>query len=46
MIWVILLGKRRLKTKLMAEERPPEDSLRLFSSSEDRIKGREHTSAA
>lgn len=43
-IWVILLGKRRLQNKLMVEKRPFEDSLQLFSCSANRIKGHEHKS--
>lgn len=39
-IWVIVLGKRRLKNKLMAEGRPSEDGLQLFSCCENRMKGR------
>lgn len=44
-IWVILLGKRRLKNKLMVEKRPFEDSVQLFSCSENRMKGHEHKRA-
>lgn len=44
-IWVILFGKRGLKNKLMVEKRPFEDSLQLFSCSENRMKGHEQRSA-
>lgn len=44
-IWVVLLGKRRQKNKLMVEKGQSEDSLQLFSCSETRIEGCEHARA-